>query len=74
MIGPMTEEEAVAAFKAELAALLARWRATISAADHWRGYSECGEDVRMTASVEFMHPDGCPRFLDVDLGRDVEGE
>jgi hypothetical protein len=70
----MTEAEAVAAFKAEIAALLARWGATIEAADHWKGYSECGEDIRMTASIEVIHPDGYPLFLDVDLGRYLDGE
>lgn len=67
----MTEEEAVAAFKTELAEMLKRWSATLTASDHWTGYAECGEDIRMTASIEFMHPDGYPRFVDVDLGRDV---
>jgi hypothetical protein len=70
----MTEEEAVAAFSAEVSALLTRWRATISAADHWSGYPECGEDIRMTASIEVMHPDGYPRFMDIDLGRYLDGE
>lgn len=70
----MTEDEAVAAFRAEMSALLARWRATISAADHWRGYSERGEDIRMTASIEVIHPDGYPRFMDVDLGWYLDGE
>ena len=35
-------------FIAELQALLDQYQADLEAKDHWQGYSECGEDVRMT--------------------------
>jgi IS1 family transposase len=57
-------------FKEELAKLCAKFNCEIEAADHWIGYAECGQDVRMTVtfrsdySVEpHVHTE------DVDLGR-----
>lgn len=61
----ITAAETEAKFRAELAALLARydgepisWKgisapnpATLEAEDHYPGYAECGEDVRMTVSI-----------------------
>ena len=38
-------------FLSELHALLKKYKAEIVCSDHWSGYAECGEDVRMT--VEF---------------------
>ena len=49
-------------FLVELKSLLSRYEAEIRAEDHWQGYSECGEDVRMT--VEFKDY----RIKDIDLG------
>lgn len=68
----MTEEEAIAAFRADLDALLRKWGADISARDHWTGYSECGEDVRMTVSICFTAPDGLPSYVGFDIGAYVE--
>lgn len=71
---PMTESEAVAEFRAELAALLKKWGAEISARDHWNGYAECGEDVRMTASICFTTEVGYRGYADIDLGLCVQGD
>lgn len=38
-------------FMAELTELLKRYDAELSAKDHYQGYAECGEDVRMTVSI-----------------------
>lgn len=46
-----TSDERSAEFLAELLALLHKYNATLDAADHYRGYAECGEDVRMTVSI-----------------------
>ena len=54
-------------FKEELKALLRKYSAIISAADHWQGYAECGSDVRMT--VEFPYPHN-----DLDLGSYFAGD
>jgi hypothetical protein len=53
-------------FLVELRALLAKYDAEIRAEDHWEGYSECGEDVRMT--VEFKDY----QMKDIDLGSWVD--
>jgi len=60
----MTTEEM---FKKELSELLRKYDCALSAEDHWQGYAECGEDVRMT--VEFNDY----RLSDVDLGRYFDG-
>ncbi len=38
-------------FLNKLQLLLEEFEAEISADDHWKGYAECGQDIRMT--VEF---------------------
>ena len=38
-------------FKRELAVLLKKYNAELSCEDHYRGYPECGSDIRIT--VEF---------------------
>lgn len=39
-------------FLHELRELLIKYHASISADDHWEGYPECGQDIRL--SVEFV--------------------
>lgn len=39
-------------FVVELRALLNKYEVTLSADDHWQGYAECGQDVRITADFE----------------------
>jgi hypothetical protein len=56
-------------FKEELQQLLIKWGAEIEAEDHYKGWPECGEDVRMTAS--FQHPDA--GYVSIDLGRHLDG-
>jgi len=77
---PKTCTEIEAEFRAELAALLARYNdpktrlndATLEADDHYRGYPECGEDVRMTVEIPGIY-DGegnCLRpWTTINLGR-----
>jgi len=60
-------QETVKNFKAELSALLAKYDAVLSAKDHYEGYPECGEDVRIT--VELKEP-----CIDIDLGSYYRGE
>lgn len=54
-------------FLRELKSLLFKYGACLSTEDHWTGYPECGEDVRMT--VEFPFPHG-----DLDLGKMIDGD
>lgn len=41
-----------AAFRAELAALLAKWRAEIEIDDHFKGFAGCGRDLRATVTID----------------------
>jgi len=62
----MTDEsEQTRRFVAALKQLLSDWNVVLSAKDHYEGYAEAGEDVRITAEFE--------RF-DVDLGRYFDGK
>ena len=66
-----TKEQISAAFKAELQELLDKYSADIEAKDHWLGYSECGEDVRMTVDIPAIYDNeyNCLReYTEIDLG------
>jgi len=70
----MTTDEARIQFKAELFALLKKWDAELSTEDHYQGYPECGEDVRMTVHIPAIY-DGNGETIrpltEIDLGRIV---
>jgi endogenous inhibitor of DNA gyrase (YacG/DUF329 family) len=55
-------------FLSKLHSLLEEFHAEINAKDHWEGYPECGQDVRMT--VEFMNWN----TKDIDLGAWIDKE
>jgi len=62
-------------FKAELAALCRKYHCEISAEDHYQGYAECGEDIRMT--VEFDSDSTVDPYVpyeDLDLGKYFDGK
>lgn len=52
-------------FLTELKKLLAKYDAEITCEDHWSGYAECGEDVRIT--IEFTDY----KIKDIELGKNV---
>tara|TARA_Y100000310_G_scaffold227068_1_gene229255 strand:+ start:865 stop:1062 length:198 start_codon:yes stop_codon:yes gene_type:complete len=54
-------------FLKELHELLAKYDADIIADDHWKGYAECGQDIRMIVSFYGDHPSD-----DIDLGSFVD--
>jgi hypothetical protein len=62
-------------FKAELAALCRKYHCDITAEDHYQGYPECGEGIRMTVNfdgdytVDPVLPDE-----ELDLGRYFDGK
>lgn len=67
-----TKEQIEQAFRAELQALLDKYGAELEAKDHFQGYAECGEDVRMTVDVPALydHNHNCVReYTEIDLGR-----
>lgn len=55
-------------FLEELHALLKTYGAGINATNHWQGYPECGQDIRM--EVEFNDY----RIEDIDLGDFIDGK
>ena len=55
-------------FLNDLKDLLGKYGAEIVAEDHWTGYAECGQDVRMTVEFENW------KMEDLDLGRYVDKE
>lgn len=69
-------------FLAELRALLAKYDANgrlaqLTAEDHWSGYSECGEDVRMTVSIPSIWDvsgNQLRECVDIDLGKHFDRE
>ncbi len=66
-----TKEQVAAAFRADLQALLDKYNAELEAKDHWQGYSECGEDVRMTVDIPAIYDSeyNCLReYTEIDLG------
>lgn len=83
----ITAAETEARFRAELAALLARYDgepilhqgvplhnpATLEAEDHYPGYAECGEDVRMTVSIPSIVDPATYEIIregmEIDLGK-----
>jgi hypothetical protein len=73
----MTSKEVEAAFRADLAALLAKYGAELDAKDHFQGYAECGEDVRMTVTVPAVYSadnELVREWTEIDLGRYFTGE
>ena len=72
-----TEEEITAEFTAELQALLNKYKATLSADDHYPGYAECGEDIRMTVEISSVYDadHNCVQeWTDINLGRHITYE
>jgi hypothetical protein len=64
-------EQVAAEFKADLHTLLDKFCAELTAKDHWGGYPECGEDIRMTVTVPAIYDadHNCLReFTEIDLG------
>lgn len=62
-----------ATFREELTALLSRWKASLEVENHWTGYAECGEDIRLTAFLEGICDEGVERrpSVSIDLGRSL---
>lgn len=65
------KEQIEQAFRAELQALLDKYGAELDAKDHYQGYAECGEDVRMTVTIQGeWDKEGEPvrEYTEIDLG------
>lgn len=64
-----TSNEIEEEFKAKLRALLAEYDAELTADDHWQGYAECGQDIRMTIYVPGIYEGENARDMaEINLG------
>ena len=67
-----TKEQIEQEFRSELQALLDKYGAELEAKDHYQGYAECGEDVRMTVDIPSIWDkdgDQVREYTEIDLGR-----
>lgn len=55
-------------FTRELKALLTKYDVILEAHDHWTGYAECGQDIRILAEFEQWDID------DLDFGQEITKE
>ena len=66
-----TKDEVTQSFKEDLQALLDKYNAELDATDHYQGYPECGEDVRMEVTIDAIYDEdgNCEReYTIIDLG------
>ena len=71
-----TKTQVKAEFLTDLNNLLLKYSAEISAEDHWQGYPECGEDIRIEIEIPGVWDnDGECVSEDcyIDLGRYITG-
>jgi len=52
-----TAKEIEQEFRADLKLLIKKYDAEIEASDHYTGYSECGEDIRVMVSTQAVYVD-----------------
>jgi hypothetical protein len=66
------KEQIEAEFLQELQELLRKWDATLEAEDHFVGYPECGQDIRMTVYIPQVY-DGYGNIeregVEINLGK-----
>ena len=73
----MTKQEVERLFRAELAALLRKWDAEIEADDHYQGYPECGQDIRIEVHIPGVwdeNHDEVREYALFDLGTYITGD
>ena len=62
-------------FLSDFLALLTKWNATIEADDHYKGYPECGQDIRIIVDIEAIYTtegETIRPYTEIDLGRYVD--
>ena len=67
-----TSQEIEKEFRKELLELLEKYHAKIESEDHYQGYPECGEDVRMTVYIDSIWSedgDNIQEYTEIDLGQ-----
>lgn len=68
-----TSNEVKIEFITKLKELLEEYQAELIAEDHYPGYPECGQDIRITVEMDTIYTEsGCEReYTEIDLGRYV---
>lgn len=64
-------------FLKDLKALLKEYDAELSAEDHFSGYAECGEDVRMAVDLRGIYDENGETvrpYMEIDLGKSIDGK
>lgn len=78
MMTTLSSEEVAVQFKAELRELLKKWDAFIEADDHYRGYPECGRDIRIEVIIPSEWNDSTQELVReytiIDFGENIEAE
>jgi hypothetical protein len=67
-----TKEEIGGNFLSDLRSLLDKYNAEITAEDHYEGYPECGEDIRMTVYIPAIYDKNgntTQEFVEINLGK-----
>lgn len=68
---PCSAFDVASEFRAELQELLDKWGAEMEATDHWQGYAECGEDIRITVDIPAIwtaNHDCLREYVEIDFG------
>lgn len=66
-----TAEQTTKEFREDLQNLLNKYGAELEASDHWTGYSECGQDIRMIVTIEAIYDENnncVQEWTEIDLG------
>jgi hypothetical protein len=66
----MTKDDVKNEFLAKLQSLFDEYGAEIEAKDHYMGYPECGEDIRMIIDIPGIYEDGeeIRPWTEIDIG------
>lgn len=67
----ITSKQIEQKFRAELQDLLDKYQAIMEAEDHYKGYAECGEDIRITVDIATLYDDDgniIREGAEIDLG------
>ncbi len=59
-------------FAKDLKALLVKYNVEIEAQDHWEGYPECGQDVRMTVLFNDWEVENIDLGSYVDIDHEID--
>jgi len=73
----ITKEEIEADFRKDFQDLLNKYKTEIEIRDHYRGYSECGEDIRAMVVIYSVYDDSndlIREHTEFDLGRYLKYE